>query len=57
MANKKLKAYMEDVSSLKWMSKNVPKQWESAFIRNCVSNEITRIKLTKKRFSTENLTK
>lgn len=48
---------MEDVSSLKWMSKNVPKQWESAFIRNCVSNEITRIKLTKKRFSTENLTK
>jgi hypothetical protein len=46
----KVKNYTERISSLDWLTKNVPKQQESRFIRDAVKKEIDRIE--KKNLST-----
>ena len=39
---RKTKNYTEDTESLDWMTKNVPKQKESQFIRDAVKEKIQR---------------
>lgn len=36
-------AYLEDVNTLKWMQKNVPKLEQSKFIREATANKIKKV--------------